>query len=108
MDISDFKNWLGAIALVVSLSGIVYAWLTSRSKDNTMRIEVIESTQTEHGKEILSIQSELKHMPNKDDVNELKLQMSGMEGSLGRVSENLKSMSSTVNRVEEYLLKDKL
>jgi septal ring factor EnvC (AmiA/AmiB activator) len=107
VDITVLKNWLGAVALIVSLSGVVYAWLTSRSKDNTSRLNSVETDLVDHGTRIQSIENELKHMPSKDDVNELKLQMSEMDGSIGRMSENLRSVNKTVNRVEEYLLKDK-
>lgn len=105
MDISDFKNWLGALALIVSLGGAFYAWLTSRSKDNSSRLDDHEEKLNGQEKRLASVEHELKHVPNKDDINDLRLEISNLNGSVGRISENLKNVNTTVSRVEDYLLK---
>ena len=105
MDISDLKNWLGAIALIISLGGIVYAWLTSRSKDNSSRLDDHGKKLSDHEKRLTSVEHEQKHAPSKDDVMDLKLEISNLNGTVGRISENLKNMNNTVTRIDEYLMK---
>lgn len=105
MDISDFKNWAGALALIVSLGGTFYAWMTSRSKDNSSRLDEYSDKLEGHEKRLVTVEHELKHVPNKDDINDLRLEISNLNGSVGRISENLKNVNTTVSRVEDYLLK---
>lgn len=105
MDISDLKNWLGAFALIISLGGIFYAWITSRSKDNSSRLDEHEARLNGHEKRLTSVEHEQKHAPSKDDFMDLKLEISNLNGSVGRISENVKNMNNTVIRIDEYLMK---
>lgn len=107
VDVSeDIKSWLGAAALIISLLTSVYAWLTSGAKANTKRLDSIDNQLTEHDRRIQATESELKHLPDKDDVNDLKLAISELRGTVGRLDENMSGISRTVRRVEGYLTKE--
>jgi len=98
--------WFGLIALAVSLGGTIYAWMTSRSKVNAEHLKTVDTALSEHGKAIQAIEGELKHMPAKDDVTELKISMAEIKGSVAVFSEGMGSLSRTVRRIEEYLMKE--
>lgn len=100
------KDWLALAALVVSLGTTVYAWLTSRSKGNAEHLKAVDAALLDHGSRIQSIESEMKHMPAKDDVVELKLALAEIKGQMGRFDESLSGVSRTVRRMEEFLLKE--
>lgn len=98
--------WFGLAAIAISLGGSVYAWMSSRSKNNAEHLKVHDDKLNEHGSRIQAIEGELKHMPAKDDVNDLKLALAELRGTVGRLDESLGGVSRTVRRVEEYLMKE--
>lgn len=100
------NQWLGAAALIVSLCTTVYAWMTSRAKANSEHLKTVDAKLTDHGSQIQWIQAELKHMPSKDDVTELKLAVSEVRGTVGRLDESVSGVSRTMRRVEGYLMKE--
>ncbi len=102
----DIKDWLGALALIVSLMTTVYAWMTSKAKANSEHLKMVDSKLVEHDRRIQSVESELKHLPDKDDVNELKLAIAELRGTVGRLDESLGGVSRTVRRVEGFLMKE--
>ncbi|MEZ5790486.1 MAG: hypothetical protein R3D34_06755 [Nitratireductor sp.] len=133
MDISFWKDWLGVVALAISVMGSAYAWITSRANSNAEHLKRVDQALTQlekhqgrldaaleamipkkqiddafadHGRRIQTLENDMKHMPVKDDVIELKLALAKLEGTVGRLDENLGGVSRTVRRVEEYLMKE--
>ncbi len=102
----ELKEWLGLIALIVSFGGTVYAWITSRSNVNAEHLKTVDTTLSDHALRIQAIEGELKHLPAKDDVNDLKLALAQLGGTVGRLDESLNGISRTVRRVEDFLMKE--
>ena len=100
------KEWLGVVALAISLLTSVYAWITSKAKANAEHLKAVDAKLVDLDRRVQSIESELKHLPNKDDVNELKLAMAQLDGTVGRLDESLTGISRTVRRVEGFLMKE--
>jgi septal ring factor EnvC (AmiA/AmiB activator) len=100
------KDWLGVVALAISLLTSVYAWITSKAKANAEHLKAVDAKLVDLDRRVQSIESELKHLPNKDDVNELKLGMAQLDGTVGRLDESLSGISRTVRRVEGFLMKE--
>lgn len=97
--------WLGLVAVVISVASTIYAWLTSRSKDNAVAVDGIKKDHSELAARVQTIETEMRHLPAKDDVNELKLAMAEIKGSVAVFNEGLGSLSRTVRRIEDYLTK---
>lgn len=100
------KDWLGVVALAISLLTSVYAWITFKAKANAEHLKAVDAKLVDLDRRVQSIESELKHLPNKDDVNELKLGMAQLDGTVGRLDESLSGVSRTVRRVEGFLMKE--
>ncbi len=103
----DFQLWVASAALALSTISSFYSWLTSRSRINSAHLEEQKSTLINHDRRLQSIESELNHMPAKDDITALKLALAKLEGTVGRLDESLGGMSRSVRRVEDYLAKEK-
>jgi len=110
----QLKDWLGFVALVISIGGTFYAWLTAGSKTNateltnfkrqhTDKVEAIETALDAHDRRIQTVETEMKHLPDKDSVVELKLAMSDLKGTVGRLDESLNSVQRTVLRIDDWL-----
>lgn len=107
----SMKEWLGLVALIVSLGGTVYAWLTAGSKTTAKELTAFKASSGErlddHGSRIQAVESEIKHMPDKDTVAELKLALSELRGTVGVLGESVSSVQRTVLRIDDWLRQDK-
>ena len=52
---------------------------------------------------IQAVETELKHLPDKDTVNELKLSLVELKGTVSTLSESMGSVSRTVHRIDDWL-----
>ncbi len=95
-DISLLRDWLGLIALLISVGTSVTVFFTSGAKKNT-------ATLIDHDRRIQRMEDEMRHMPSKDQVNEIKLAMADLKGTVGIMGETVASVSRTVHRLEDYL-----
>lgn len=103
----ELKSWAGLLATALSLVALVYSWITARSRTNSEELGRQGEKLTEHDRRIQSVEGELKHIPSKDDISDLRLAVSAMNGQLGRMEEGYSGVSRAVRRIEEYLLKEK-
>ena len=105
------KEWLGLIALVVSLGGTAYAWLTAGSKTTAKDLSAFKKEVGEklddHGSRIQAVESDIRHMPDKDAVTDLKLALSELRGAVGILGETVGSVQRTVLRIDDFLKQDK-
>lgn len=104
MDFGELKNSLGAIALIFSIGTTLYTFITFRSKNNSGKLTELEAKVNSNTTDITALENEFKHLPNSNDVVELKLSLSEMNGVVGKLATNMSNMSRVVNRTEEYLL----
>jgi len=98
------KEWGGAMAVVFSIGGIIYSWLTRRSKENTEtiakmgedisgRLKVIEKKLIADDRRIQHLEDNFKHLPTKEQISELKV-------ALTQVSTTVDSTNRTITRME--------
>ena len=101
------KDWLGLVAIAISLGGVFFAWLTAGSKDNAKQIDALrqsnEHITAEHERRIQTLESEMRHLPDKDTVIDIKLSIAKLEGAFGRLDEKLGGVARTVQRIDGYL-----
>lgn len=105
MDISVLMPWLLAGNTIVSLGTAAYAVLTTGSKANTQKIEAVEIKLTDHDRRVQAIESELKHLPDKDTVIDLRLALADLGQKVAVMGESVQSTSRTVRRIDDYLHK---
>ncbi|WP_339745613.1 DUF2730 family protein [uncultured Maricaulis sp.] len=103
----EVKGWAGVVATLLSIGSIVYTWLSATGQANKAKIRVHGEALIDHDRRIQAIEGELKHLPSKEDVAEVKLALSELGGRLGRIEESGQGTSRAVRRIEEYLLKER-
>jgi len=104
VEISDLKDWTSVISGALAIGAIIYSWLMSRSEKNTGRLTAVEIIVADQGKVLDRIEVELRHMPTKDEVNDLKLSIGDVTGELKALRATILPMSETVRRIDGYLL----
>ncbi|MBA5777461.1 DUF2730 family protein [Stappia sp. F7233] len=102
--IEDIRNWSAAIASLLAIISIFYTWLTARSKANEHTIGKHERKLIEHDRRIQTLESDVGHLPPKDDVHELRIALEQVRGALGRLEESHLGVTRVVNRIEIFLL----
>lgn len=114
----NLSQWLTLILSFIALGGIVYGWFTSGEKENAKALDKYRETQAvtvseiegkieAHDRRIQTVETEMKHLPDKDSVVELKLAMADLKGTVGRLDESLNSVQRTVLRIDDWLRTDR-
>ncbi|OLF81261.1 hypothetical protein AWH62_00880 [Maricaulis sp. W15] len=103
----EVKGWAGVLATLLSIGSIVYTWLTATGRANGAKLDEHGAALVDHDRRIQAVEAELKHLPTKEDVAEVKLAISELNGRLGRIEESGQGTSRAVRRIEEYLLKER-
>ncbi|MED5550051.1 MAG: DUF2730 family protein [Pseudomonadota bacterium] len=103
----EIKGWSGLVATLLSIGGILYTWFTAQGRMNETRISAHADALVEHDRRIQTIEGELKHLPSKEDLSEVKLAIANLAGQFGRMEESGQGTSRAVRRIEEYLLKER-
>lgn len=67
-----------------------------RGAEAEARFQIVESRVT-------MIERDLMHLPSKDSVTEVKLEISGVKGALGKMETSLTAIGRTVNLLDEYI-----
>lgn len=109
IDNDTIRTWLQVFAVVVMpICSIVYTWIATRDKDNSQHIKAVETALgaqiATHAGRIDRIESELKHLPSKDDISGLRSDMRAMQAELEATQREVQGMRSSVTRIEDYLL----
>ncbi|MFA7604045.1 MAG: hypothetical protein WCY29_13630 [Novosphingobium sp.] len=104
MDIAAIVPYLTAANTALALGVAIYAALTRGSRDNADAIARTNARLDDNERAIQAVQNELKHLPDAQDVVELKLAMTEMRGSMNVQAEVMSSVARTVQRLEGYLL----
>lgn len=103
LDLAALKDWLGLIALMISVGTSVVLFVGSGSKANASKLDKQEAKLIEHDRRIQTVEAEMKHMPDKDTVTDLKLALSELRGTVNTLGEAVGSISRTVHRIDDYL-----
>lgn len=131
MDISTAKDWLAVIATILSIGGIAYTWLTRRSSENSKLIEVMadrvsalgdmtkantaeldsrggrlnqaEKKLVDYDRRIQSIESDIKHMPDHEQIAGIRIAITKLDGGMQRVEDLISAQARSMQRVEKHL-----
>ncbi len=101
------ERGLGLTALAISVASSIYMFITARSRVNAGRIEELEKQVVGLTTKTLALENKLDNMPVKEDVFELKLSISDLNGTMGRLDESLGSVARTVQRIDTYMREER-
>ncbi len=69
------------------------------------RLSKVEAKLVEHDRRIQSVEGDMKHLPNKDTVNKLQVDMTDLKGQIALIAKSSDATERATRRVEEFLLK---
>ncbi|OKP69616.1 hypothetical protein BTE77_27895 [Ensifer adhaerens] len=100
MDLQNLMPWLSFTALAISIGTSITTFFTSGAKSNAAKL-------AEHDQRLSTLENDMKHMPDKESVHKLQLDLAEMNGHLAVLAKSTEATERTTRRMEEYLLKDK-
>lgn len=100
---SQVLAWLALAAAGISNGLTVWNFLQSPSRAAAVAVAKLTELVVEQDKRIQALEGELRHLPSKDAVNELKLVIAELKGTVGRLEERLRPISNTVEHIDSYL-----
>ena len=111
-------QWVSFLLSAIALAGIVYGWFTAGEKQVAKDLaahkakhgedmNAIDGAVALHDRRIQTLETEFRHLPNKDAVVELKLALSELRGAVGILGESVGSVQRTVLRIDDFLKQDR-
>lgn len=110
------------IGVLSSIGTAIYAFMTRRSKaaEDAMEevkaeiskrallsdLAALEVRVDETEKKVAQIETEMRHMPDREMVNEIKLAIADLKGTVGQLGERVQGVQRIVNVIDETLRKD--
>lgn len=95
---------LTAVSLLLGIANMVWAWMSKGGARMAARLEEIDRCTDDHERRIQTVEGELKHLPSKEDLGQLELKLSSMDGKLNSAERELASVARTTRRIEDHLL----
>lgn len=97
MDLAPLVPWLSVIAIMISIGTSITAFFTSGAKSNATQL-------SDHDHRISTLENDFRHLPNKESVHQLQIDLTDMKGQLGIMAKSSEVTERTTRRVEEFLL----
>lgn len=104
MDLAIIMPWIGAILSILALGGQVKTILSSGERKLEERVTKVELKLVEHDRRVQTVESEMKHLPDRETAHSLQLAMERIVGRLDTMDERLRPIAATNHRLQEYLL----
>jgi translation elongation factor P/translation initiation factor 5A len=97
MDLQLLMPWMSFAALAISLGTTITTFFTSGAKINAAKL-------ADHEHRLSTLENDMKHMPDKDSVHKLQLDLTEMKGHLGVMAKSTEATERTTRRLEEYIV----
>lgn len=114
MELNDFKTWITIGTGLIAISSFVYAFLTRGSKQNSDRLDKIETALTATTAENVDLKhrvdkyrAEMLALPSKDDFHSVEMAMASMAGDIKVLSGLMTQMNHKVDTIDGYLMDEK-
>ena len=107
---TEMRFWLDLLALAGGAIGVVAGaawWLIRHSLVTHLALEEkmapVNSTLDTHDKRITKVETDMQHLPSRNDWHEVREQMIRMEGGLGKLETQVVAVRETMERIERPL-----
>lgn len=95
---------LTAVSLLLSIANMVWTWMSKGGAATAAKLRELDESFGDHDKRIQSIEGELKHLPSKEDMAAIELQLNTVQGQLQSAERELAGVARTARRIEDHLL----
>lgn len=115
LDLAIIMPWITAALSIIAFLTAIKNILGSPTRENAEKIAKHEQKLIEHDRRIQTLESDIRHLPNRDTAHNLEIaltQISGrlnsmeaeISGRLNAMDERLNPIAATSVRLQEFLL----
>lgn len=94
---------IGLISMVVSVANIIWTWVSKGQTATSDRVKKVEEDSDRLELRVLKLESDYQHLPTKDDISGLKVQLENVLGKIGRTETELVAVNRVVGRIDNFL-----
>ncbi|MDQ0454703.1 DUF2730 family protein [Rhizobium paknamense] len=105
LDLTAIASFIAVALSGLNLLALIRNMLSSGERKLDERITKVEGTLIEHDRRVQAVEGELKHMPDKETVQKLQLDMAEMKAQLTAMVKATEATERATRRVEDFLLK---
>ncbi|OCP17450.1 MULTISPECIES: DUF2730 family protein [unclassified Ensifer] len=113
--VETLKSWLGLLSLIISVGIALWTIISSGSKQTANELAEFKKTDASEKKALMeavqalgqrtqTLESELKHLPDRETTHRMELAMMEINGKLNVMAERLKPIEAIGERLQEALL----
>lgn len=95
------------IALLIGIANLFWSWHTRSQSASEARVKRLEERLDLVEDKQITVEEQMKHLPTKEDIAGLRIQLADTLGLIGRQGAEITSMSHAVNRIDNYLMREK-
>lgn len=107
MNMTTIWQAIGGVGVLLGIVNLLLTWLNSSRQPTVQKLTELECDVEDQGKRLAKVENTIQHMPTKDDLTGVKIQLTEMIGSLRVVESELAATGRTMRRVEEHLMSEK-
>ncbi len=100
---SGAGSFLSFVAVLVSIANMVWSWHTKSQSAAADRVKKLEDRLDHVEDRQISLEGEFKHLPTKDDISALRIQLADVLGKVNGQENSISTIVRTVNRIDDYL-----
>jgi NADP-dependent 3-hydroxy acid dehydrogenase YdfG len=104
VNILELTPYVALAISLITLATLIKGNLTSGEKALGERMGKAETKMVDYDRRIQSVESEIKHLPDKDMVHNLQLDLTDMKGQMAMMVKSSEATERATRRVEEFLL----
>jgi hypothetical protein len=97
LDLAPLMTWIVAAMTIINFGILMKGLLSSGEKKLESRIVVLESTAKTHDRRIQTIESDLKHLPDKETTHRIEMTMLTIVGRLDKQDATLDGRFSAMD-----------
>jgi len=98
-----FSQWVGIIALLLSIANLLWAWVSRPARDVGARVDEVDDRIDEafeglkgHDRRIQRVEDDVRNLPTKDDLHRVDTKVVSIKTELDIVAR-------VVTRIDEFL-----
>jgi peptidoglycan hydrolase CwlO-like protein len=103
MNSATLMGWLGGIAAMLTVINTIWILVNRGTAHFGDKLEKHDSKLADHDRRIQGVESDVKHLPAKSEINEVKLSMARMEGHIEKLEASVTTMERMVIRMDSFL-----
>lgn len=89
--------------MLLTLINTVWMWVRSGRLPTEEAIGKLDECQDDHGRRIQALESDMRHLPTKDDLQKVTLGLAQMLGRMDVIQTELAGTSRSIRRMEDHI-----